>query len=83
MNKENSQNSAKAVLRLPIENDEDLARTNEIIPILNALNGILSVEINHVTNTVSIEYDEQRITLAEIRSKIKQTIVPTSSEDRI
>ena len=83
MNKENSQNSAKAVLRLPIEKDEDLARTNEIIPFLNALDGILSVEINHVTNTVSIEYDEQRITLAEIRSKIKQTIVPTSSEDRI
>jgi copper chaperone CopZ len=83
MNKENSQNSAKAVLRLPIEKDEDLARTNEIIPILNALDGILSVGVNHVTNTVSIEYDEQRITLAEIRSKIKQTIVPTSSEDRI
>ena len=80
MNETNSRNSAKAVLRLTVQHGEDLVHPDKIIPNLNALNGVLSGEINHVTNMVFIEYDEQRITLEEIRSKI-QTIISVSSRD--
>jgi len=76
-----SSNSAKATLRIPIENAQDLAQTSKIIPILNALRGVLSVEINHVTNMISIEYDDQKISLDEIRSKIRETILHRSSTD--
>jgi len=74
MNEAKSRNSSKAVLRLPIEGEQDLTQANKIIPILSALRGVLSVDINHVTNMASIEYDNRRITLEEIRSKITQTI---------
>jgi hypothetical protein len=76
-----SSNCSKAILRLPIENKQDLAQTSKIIPILNALQGVFSVEINHVTNMISIEYDAQKITLEEIRSKIRETISHRSSTD--
>ena len=82
MKEAKSRNSGKAVLQLPVQSGEDQVNANKIIPILNALDGVQSVEINHVTNMVSIEYDEQRVTLEEIRSKIRQTIVPVFSSDR-
>jgi copper chaperone CopZ len=75
-------NPANAILRLPAEDGVDRTLINKIIPILSDLYGVHSVEINHVTNTVAIEYDGQKITLEEIRSKIREIVVPISSEVR-
>ena len=80
MNEARSSNSAKAILKLPIEDEQDLSQTSKIIPILNAFGGIFSVEINHLTNMISIEYDDQKITIEEIRSKIKTILHRTSTD---
>lgn len=77
--KKPSSNSSRAILHLPVEHVEDRCRTNQIIPVLSALDGVLSVHINHVTNMVTIEYDEKRVTIGQLRSKIRQTVVPTGN----
>jgi hypothetical protein len=74
-----STKSAEAILRLPIENDQDFAQTRKIIPVLNGMKGVFSVRINHVTNMISIECDDQEITLEEIRNKISEIILHRSS----
>jgi hypothetical protein len=35
--------------------------------------GVSSVETNHVTHSLSIEYDPQKVTLVQIRNKIKHS----------
>lgn len=59
-----------AVLKLPPSYVQDRLRSKKLIGSLNETEGILRVEVNYLTYTVSIEYDEHRISLEKIRSLI-------------
>ena len=45
----------------------------------NMLEGILELDINYILNTISIRYDSDKVTLAEIRKTIGTQVIPGSS----
>ena len=65
-------NRAKAILKLNgIGHNQSL--DYEIIErSLSALSGILSVEINLVTNTVRVEFEQKKITIDELRKAVRE-----------
>ena len=72
---------SNAILKLPSEKTVDPAAINRVIPVLNSLSGIHSVEINHVTNTVSIQYDESKLTVGQIKAKLLEAISGSGQND--
>lgn len=66
----NDKENAKAVLRIPASEGKDYLIPSKIARILSGTEGIYDVAVNYVTNTVSLEYDQEKINLEEIRIKI-------------
>lgn len=64
-------NLSVAVLRLPPVHEQDPLYSRTLIGSLNSTEGVLSVEVNYLNYTVSIEYDDHKISLERIMSLIK------------
>ena len=65
-------NRGKAILKLnEIGHNQSLDYEN-IERLLSAQNGISSVEINLVTNTAKVEFEQKKITIDELREAVKK-----------
>jgi hypothetical protein len=76
MKKNGRSKSAKAVLRLDggtgSKKEEDPSHPAKVEQILEKTDGVFKVDVNHLTNTVSIEYDPKKISLDEIKQSIER-----------
>jgi hypothetical protein len=63
--------SATAILHFHDSDSEDPSQPARAQQILNNTRGVLKVDINHLTNIVSVEYDPDQITLDKIKKLIK------------
>jgi hypothetical protein len=64
----NRGHEAFAILRAPGMNV--VGRAEKLRSDFGKLDGILEIEINYILDTVSIRYDSDKLTLANIKSKI-------------
>jgi len=68
----NKLRKSKAILSLDKVNTNSL-QPGRIEHTLSEIVGVLQVNVNHVTNMVSVEYDHERISLEEIRKRLEQS----------
>ncbi len=63
-------NNASAILRIVTKNSKEEPHKG-IEERLMTMEGVSNVRINYVTETVAVEYDSRKVTLAEIRKKLR------------
>lgn len=63
---------SKAILKLSEIGHDQTLDYAQIEKTLSSFDGIHSVRINAITNTVKIEYDQKRITIEELRSAVRK-----------
>lgn len=67
----NSKRKAIAIIRMPLNNQPGHSlKYAEIEDSLKGLNGVANAQINHVANTVRVEYDPEKLTLESIRKRL-------------
>ncbi|MDG7013930.1 MAG: heavy-metal-associated domain-containing protein [Nitrososphaerota archaeon] len=58
----------QAIAILKIQGMENLGRAKQLRRAAEKLDGVLRVDINYISETATIKYDADRLTLAEIKS---------------
>jgi copper chaperone CopZ len=71
---------ARAILRLQEKSDDDSSHQSRVEQILNKTEGVFRVDINHLTNVLSVEYDPNKINLGEIKQFIEKARVEARSK---
>jgi hypothetical protein len=72
--------NARAILHVQDINSEDPSQPTRAQQILNKTKGVLKVEINHLTNILSVEYNPDEITVDEIKRAIAMS--PENQSER-
>ena len=53
------------------QNERGVCRLEQLKEMLSKMNGVSSVEANHITHMLSVEYDPKKVTMDEIRKKVE------------
>jgi hypothetical protein len=65
-------NNARAILHLKEGESKDSSQPARVQQILKKTEGVLKVDTNYLTNTLSIEYDPSMISLDDIKEAISE-----------
>ena len=68
---EPSRGHRKAIAQIHVNGDDISCGLEEAKVLVFRLKGVLNVESNHVSETLVIEYDPDKVTLDQIRETIK------------
>lgn len=63
---------SKAILKLRVPGQNQDLNYESIKHMLSSLNGIFSVSINLITNTVRVDFDQKKITIEELRGAVEK-----------